>query len=434
MPNGVPGPSVGPRRPQGRRGGASRWSSSRLQREQGEPREAQQAQGGGSCPRVTSRAGCRAVGWPLTPRTTCSTSQNGREWDEQSEVVYLPSDATSATRVPVGVTTLAINALQSAGCLNMLSMTQHEPKRFDQTVTLTALGEFLVENLARADCLGAGGAWCRALPLASMATKPKDWRSLVGAGASRGSARRCERVIAVSDAPKKDADGESTRDNYSSDAYQAPRPMSGRTLIDRRGEPDTPGLHRSQPAAAQPDRPMAMVLGRQRPAQGPSWVAVRCQASGTSEIAHLCSTRRASVDFALVHRELRRTGVTLQQLWIEYREAAASQWTIGDIQLQPVLGPLRDLPGQRRRDPAPGPRGLREGVHRLLGKRPRIWGPHQGRGSRGGAVRGSAECVELHLRRSPSTNRSTITLDRRIGSGAYMTVTLAERGNPASAD
>lgn len=34
--------------------------------------------------------------------------------------------------------------------------------------------------------------------------------------------------------------------------------------------------------------------------------------------------RRVPIDFAWVHRELRRTGVTLQQLWIEYREAAAA--------------------------------------------------------------------------------------------------------------
>ena len=34
--------------------------------------------------------------------------------------------------------------------------------------------------------------------------------------------------------------------------------------------------------------------------------------------------RRVPIDFSWVHRELRRTGVTLQQLWIEYREAAAS--------------------------------------------------------------------------------------------------------------
>jgi len=34
--------------------------------------------------------------------------------------------------------------------------------------------------------------------------------------------------------------------------------------------------------------------------------------------------RRAPIDFAWVHRELRRTGVTLQQLWLEYREAAAA--------------------------------------------------------------------------------------------------------------
>ena len=39
--------------------------------------------------------------------------------------------------------------------------------------------------------------------------------------------------------------------------------------------------------------------------------------------------RRAPIDFVWVHRELRRTGVTLQQLWLEYREAASAQWTMG---------------------------------------------------------------------------------------------------------
>ena len=39
-------------------------------------------------------------------------------------------------------------------------------------------------------------------------------------------------------------------------------------------------------------------------------------------------TRRVPIDFPWVHRELRRTGVTLQQLWIEYREAAASTGAI----------------------------------------------------------------------------------------------------------
>lgn len=34
--------------------------------------------------------------------------------------------------------------------------------------------------------------------------------------------------------------------------------------------------------------------------------------------------RRAPIDFDWVHRELRRVGVTLQQLWLEYREAAAA--------------------------------------------------------------------------------------------------------------
>lgn len=34
--------------------------------------------------------------------------------------------------------------------------------------------------------------------------------------------------------------------------------------------------------------------------------------------------RRVPIDYGWVHRELRRTGVTLQQLWLEYRQAAAT--------------------------------------------------------------------------------------------------------------
>ena len=40
---------------------------------------------------------------------------------------------------------------------------------------------------------------------------------------------------------------------------------------------------------------------------------------------------RMAIDFEWVHRELRRTGVTLQLLWVEYRDAAAKAeqgWTI----------------------------------------------------------------------------------------------------------
>ena len=35
-------------------------------------------------------------------------------------------------------------------------------------------------------------------------------------------------------------------------------------------------------------------------------------------------TRRVAIDLPWVHRELHRTGVTLQQLWCEYRDAAAA--------------------------------------------------------------------------------------------------------------
>src|SRR3569623_556936 len=39
--------------------------------------------------------------------------------------------------------------------------------------------------------------------------------------------------------------------------------------------------------------------------------------------------RRVPIDLPWVHRELRHTGVTLQQLWLEYREAAASSLPTG---------------------------------------------------------------------------------------------------------
>jgi len=39
--------------------------------------------------------------------------------------------------------------------------------------------------------------------------------------------------------------------------------------------------------------------------------------------------RRVPIDLPWVHRELRRTGVTLQQLWLEYREATAQSLPSG---------------------------------------------------------------------------------------------------------
>ena len=42
--------------------------------------------------------------------------------------------------------------------------------------------------------------------------------------------------------------------------------------------------------------------------------------------------RRVPIDLPWVHRELRRTGVTLQQLWLEYREAAAGSLPSGGTQ------------------------------------------------------------------------------------------------------
>ena len=41
-------------------------------------------------------------------------------------------------------------------------------------------------------------------------------------------------------------------------------------------------------------------------------------------LGHCEPPRRVPIDFAWLHRELHRVGVTLQQLWLEYREAAAT--------------------------------------------------------------------------------------------------------------
>ena len=47
---------------------------------------------------------------------------------------------------------------------------------------------------------------------------------------------------------------------------------------------------------------------------------------------------RAAIDFNWVHRELRKTSVTLQLLWMEYREAVAALRLDDDrIPVQPVL-------------------------------------------------------------------------------------------------
>jgi len=65
----------------------------------------------------------------------------------------------------------------------------------------------------------------------------------------------------------------------------------------------------------------------------------------------------AEPDYALVHQELKRKGVTLTLLWEEYRQAQL-----------PVLGLLYPLPGVGRQAQtldAPDPSGRRETVRRL---------------------------------------------------------------------
>jgi transposase len=90
--------------------------------------------------------------------------------------------------------------------------------------------------------------------------------------------------------------------------------------------------------------------------------------------------RRVPIDLPWVHRELRRTGVTLQQLWLEYREAA--------VQTPPAGGTpygysqFCDLYADFR---AKADLSMRQ-VHRAgekvfidySGKQPRIWSPETG--------------------------------------------------------
>src|SRR4051812_42948277 len=43
-----------------------------------------------------------------------------------------------------------------------------------------------------------------------------------------------------------------------------------------------------------------------------------------AQIGHNEPAARVAIDFDWVHREMRQTGVTLQLLWVEYRDAAAA--------------------------------------------------------------------------------------------------------------
>ena len=63
--------------------------------------------------------------------------------------------------------------------------------------------------------------------------------------------------------------------------------------------------------------------------------------------------RRIEPDYEYLHRELRRPGMTLQQLWIEYREDHPTERP----SVLPVLPPLPRLGRHHRRGHAPAPPG-----------------------------------------------------------------------------
>ena len=97
---------------------------------------------------------------------------------------------------------------------------------------------------------------------------------------------------------------------------------------------------------------------------------------------------RVPIDFEWVHRELRRTGVTLQLLWVE--EVATRQLARESVRppvpVQPVLRSVRRLPHEGRGVDAPGASRRREGVSRLLGKEAGDRRAVDGRGDRGRAL------------------------------------------------
>jgi transposase len=90
--------------------------------------------------------------------------------------------------------------------------------------------------------------------------------------------------------------------------------------------------------------------------------------------------RRVPIDLPWVHRELRRIGVTLQQLWLEYRETAAQSFPSGGTpygysQFCDLYADFRDRTDLSMRQ-----------VHRAgekvfidySGKKPQIWSPETG--------------------------------------------------------
>ncbi len=121
------------------------------------------------------------------------------------------------------------------------------------------------------------------------------------------------------------------------------------------------------------------------------------------------SSHQLAPDFALVHQELKRAGVTLQLLWEEYARDNAS-----GLQVHELLHQVPRVRAEPEALDAPGPPRRREAVRRLLRRhRARHRRGHR-RDHPGADLRGHARSVELHLRlrhRAADHRR----LDRRPG-------------------
>ena len=128
-------------------------------------------------------------------------------------------------------------------------------------------------------------------------------------------------------------------------------------------------------------------------------------------------------DWAVVHRELRRKGVTLMLLWTEYQRACTR-----GLPVQPVR---RALPGVRRRARrrhAPGASGRREVLRRLpRGRRSRSTDPRHRRVTPGGAVRRGPRAPRNYTYARPCRPRSC-----RTGSAPTSRPSSSSTGRPRS--
>ena len=90
--------------------------------------------------------------------------------------------------------------------------------------------------------------------------------------------------------------------------------------------------------------------------------------------------RRVPIDLPWVHRELRRTGVTLQQLWLEYREAAAQSLPSGGTPYG--YSQFCDLYADFREKTDLSMRQVHRAGEKVFidysGKKPQIWSPETG--------------------------------------------------------